>query len=215
MNLSIGSASELIPADVVASDPDSDVAILKAQKGLSNILFQPTAAFLGPGKPPNPVVQERPPSPKGAVLRTEFPNLGETVLLAGFPLGEETLVLQTGVATGFYSHGMMRVTPPSKGLRLMLSLVSNPGNSGGPVLDTNGRVLGLLEGNLQSSTRDRDGRDLICFRPSLDSNGQLLRNPTNNQPILEPASCLQNSGISVAVPARFVLDLATKSQITF
>lgn len=89
--------------------------------------------------------------PKGAILQTEFPKAGKSLLLAGFPLGENNLILQVGVATGFWtSPPRSQTTPPASTLRLMLSVVSNPGISGGPVFDEDGKVVGLLEGNLTS-----------------------------------------------------------------
>ena len=71
---------------VVASDPDSDVAILKARVKPSQV----HDAILGA------TVQLA----KGATLRTDYPNLGERLLLSGYPLDRRLLVLQTGTATG-------------------------------------------------------------------------------------------------------------------
>ena len=94
----------------------------------------------------------------------------------------------------------------------MLSLVSNPGNSGGPVFDADGKVVGLLEGNLPSPIRDKEGRDLTYLRPKLDATGQPIRD-ASGQPVPEEAPYLQNSGISVAVPAKFIAELAKKNNI--
>ena len=182
---------------VVASDPDGDVAILKARVKPSQV----HDAILGT------TVQLA----KGATLRTDYPNLGERLLLSGYPLDRRLLVLQTGTATGLdYPLGV--ISPNS--LRIMLSLVSNPGNSGGPVLDSSGNVVAILEGNFSVQARDADDKQAIwCIRAKLDpATGNPLRDSTGN-PIPESTPCMQNSGISYAVPAQFVADLAKKNNI--
>jgi S1-C subfamily serine protease len=134
MNISIMGAVNLIAADLVASDPDTDVAILKAQQTPDQVRPGPLVS----GNVSPSVTPQTPISPKGAALNTDFPQRGETLLVAGFPIPENTpntLVLQTGVATGFFSNPHAANSPPASALRIMLSLVSNPGNSGGPVLD--------------------------------------------------------------------------------
>jgi S1-C subfamily serine protease len=91
-------------------------------------------------------------------------------------------------------------------------LVSNPGNSGGPVLDTDGRVIGLLEGNLPSPIRDEQSHQVYSPRVRLDASGQPIRDATG-QLQFEITPLAQNSGISLAVPARFIAELAKKNNI--
>jgi S1-C subfamily serine protease len=181
---------------VVASDPDSDLAILKARAKPSQVHdgILGTAVQLA----------------KGATLRTDDPSLGERLLLSGYPLDRRLLVLQTGTATGLdYPVG----TNSPNSLRIMLSLVSNPGNSGGPVLDSSGNVVALLEGNFSVQVRDADGKQTLwCLRAKLDATGNPLKDPAGN-PIPEATPCMQNTGISYAVPARFIADLARKNNI--
>jgi S1-C subfamily serine protease len=213
VTITIGASVNLWDADLVASDPDSDVAILKAHVSPGNAEPPPLVTGV-------PIAGERvitpqiPVSPKGAVLRTDFPASGETLLLAGYPIWQRTLILQIGPATGvnFLEGSTNHV---ASGLRIFLSLVSNPGNSGGPIFDTKGRVVGLLEGNLLAPvTQDLQGVKYQAYcgwapigpdgRPNLDSAGN---------PPPPPAPCWQNSGISYAVPARSIAELAKKNNI--
>jgi S1-C subfamily serine protease len=96
----------------------------------------------------------------------------------------------------------------------MLSLVSNPGNSGGPVFDSNGKVIGLLEGNLLSPIRNpQTGLPLVCFSPKLTPDGTPMLDSNQNPLPEKPEWCEQNSGISFAVPARFIEKLANDNNI--
>ncbi len=210
-SVSISGAVNTLVAVLVASDPATDVAILKAEKPPGEISFAPLVT----GNPAGTVITpQNQVSPKGATLNTDFPQEGETLLLAGFPLPDKTdrtLILQTGVATGLLS--IPQTGPPVSALRIMLSLVSNPGNSGGPVLDADGKLIGLLEGNLPSPIRDTTtGQPLTYKKQKIDENGRPALDP-NHQPVLEDTPLMQNAGISLAVPARFIKDLADKNHI--
>jgi S1-C subfamily serine protease len=213
INISVTGSVDLIEADVIVSDRETDVAILKAREKPERIHPAPTVAFLGLAPPPGPMTAQNPIAPKGGTLRTEFPGLGEILLLAGFPLSGNTLVLQTGVATGFLSRPRTPQSLPATGLRMMLSLVSNPGNSGGPVFDKGGKVVALLEGNLTSPVRDEKGRQVFSPRVKFDDQGRVVVD-ANGQQQFEIAPLEQNSGISFAVPARSIAELAKKQRIS-
>jgi hypothetical protein len=136
-------------------------------------------------------------------------------LLAGYPLDQTTLILQTGISTGegYFPERTGDPEIPSHGRRLMLSLVSNPGNSGGPVFNRDGKIVGLLKGNLLSPMRDKDDKQqLVCLRVKLDSLGNPVKD-ISGQPVAEYTPCEQNSGISIAVPAQFISELAKKNNI--
>lgn len=208
-NISITSSATVIDVDVIDSDPATDVAILKAHSTPEAVQISPLAS----GNLPRSLTPQTRISPKGATLNTNFPEAGRTLLLAGFPLGENTLVLQVGIMTGFLSIPKTPNVLPASTLRMMLSLVSNPGNSGGPVLDTNGHVVGLLEGNLMSPVKSDQYGPEYCTRVSLGTDGQPLRDASGNVKF-EPIQCMQNSGISYAVPAKSIMDLAKRKNLS-
>jgi S1-C subfamily serine protease len=99
-----------------------------------------------------------------------------------------------------------------RGLRILISVVSNPGNSGGPVLTLDGRLLGLLQGNLTSPVKDEAGRQVAYLRPQRDPGGEFILG-ADGKPQFEIAPLTENSGISIATPTRFILDLARRHGI--
>jgi S1-C subfamily serine protease len=133
VTITVGATVNVWDADLVASDPESDVAILKAHVSPSNAA--PAPLVTGAPVPGERVITPQiPVSPKGAALRTDFPAPGEDLLLAGYPISQKTLILQIGPSTGInFLEGSTNHV--ASGLKIFLSLVSNPGNSGGPVLD--------------------------------------------------------------------------------
>ncbi len=197
-------------ADLVASDPDSDVAILKAHVLPSNATPSPlvTGSPVVGNHVITPQIQV---TPKGSSLRIDYPTPGEVLLLSGYPIGQRTLILQIGSATGLnFPEGSTNYT--ASGLRLFLSLVSNPGNSGGPIFDVYGRVVGLLEGNLNSPIRDKEGRQLYSPTVKYDAAGNLAKDQLG-QYLFDISPLRQNSGISIAVPSRAISELAKKNNI--
>jgi len=211
LTITVAASVNIWDADLVASDPDSDVAILKAHVSPRDAEPAPlvTGAPIAGEQVITPQIQIR---PKGASLRTDFPTPGEALLLAGYPIGLRTLILQIGPATGVDFPGDSQ-SHTASGLRIFLSLVSNPGNSGGPILDAEGRLVGLLEGNLPSPIRDKDGWQLYSPTVKHDSAGNATRD-SSGQLVYEITPLNQNSGISVAVPARAIAELAKKNNIS-
>src|SRR5262249_31588427 len=88
-------------AVLVASDQDMDVAILRTDIKPDEIRVPPLATGVPMGSPITPLSSV---SPKGATMKTDFPDAGETLLLSGYPIAtnESALVLQAGTETGFY-----------------------------------------------------------------------------------------------------------------
>lgn len=194
-NISIDGARLLYKVDVLASDKDSDVAILKTHENLFE--HPPVPLIEINGKSESPVLLS-PVSEADAV-----PNLGAATILSGFPLDGTRILFQSGTFAGF------TVAPSVMGLkqiRFLLSLTSNPGNSGGPVLNSDGKLVGLLEGNLGSPNRDEKNRQTAYLRPKRDDAGNPVLD-ANGQPAIEEAPLFDNSGISVVVPARLVFSL--------
>lgn len=68
--------------------------------------------------------------------------LGQTVIAIGSPLGEFPDSVSTGVVSGLDRSISIRGIGTLDGL-IQTDAAVNPGNSGGPVLDTSGRVVGV------------------------------------------------------------------------
>lgn len=98
-----------------------------------------------------------------------------------------------------------------KGVRILLSLVSNPGNSGGPVFDSDGKLLGLLSANFPSPVKDEAQRHAEYIRPKRDANGNAVLGADGQQQF-EAAKMYQNSGISLVVPAQFVQNALDRAE---
>ena len=81
-----------------------------------------------------------------AIGDSEEIRVGETVIAIGFPLGR-TLGLEPTVSVGIVSA--------KRGDRLQTDAALNPGNSGGPLLDTFGKVVGVVTSRLDTTVSGR------------------------------------------------------------
>jgi S1-C subfamily serine protease len=195
-NLTVTASFYTMNAHVVAHDETADVAILKVE---NNPFTNPPSTFI---KTPKSAIRARFAVPR---FRQQVPDSGEQVVLAGFPLGRPDLISQTGIVAGMGIPGEIRNPAPiARLVRVFASVVSNPANSGGPVLDSSGQLIGILEGNLPSLMRDEQGRDVLYYRPRRDPNGTPISDQNGNVQN-EIAPLYQNSGISVIVPVEFVV----------
>lgn len=104
-------------AEVVGIDPTSDIAVLKPQFG-----------FLFDGVP-------------RLVFETSPPEMGEPVWAIGFPLGLGETISQ-GIVSGL-NRVDTRHTVDWQIPDIQIDASISPGNSGGPVLDDCGKVLGM------------------------------------------------------------------------
>lgn len=134
---------EAFSAKVVAKDEINDLALLKIA---GNPFIRPKSAVLVKIGDKALTAQY-----KQSTLKTELPEPGQKILLAGYPLGRPYLVVQEG-SVASVAHSLPEFGPT---LKILISTVANPGNSGGPVLDSDSKVIGILEGGLPS----RPGRD--------------------------------------------------------
>jgi S1-C subfamily serine protease len=124
-------------AKVVAKDEKNDLVLLK----IDGNPFEPRKSV--PIQIGNKALTAH---YKQAILKIELPDAGQKILLAGYPLGRPYPVIQEGTVASV-THSLPEFGPT---LKILISTVANPGNSGGPVLDSDGKVIGILEGGLPS-----------------------------------------------------------------
>ncbi len=140
---------DLVDAKVVGKDPSTDVAVLKVD---------PSDADLQP-------------LPLGSSADTQ---VGDAVVAIGNPFG-----YTRSVTTGIVSAKQRQITAPN-GFSIenviQTDAAINPGNSGGPLLDADGRVIGI---NSQIATGGSQGSVGIGFAVPIDTVKDLL--PTLKQ----------------------------------
>ncbi|HEX2071964.1 MAG TPA: trypsin-like peptidase domain-containing protein [Thermoleophilaceae bacterium] len=140
---------DLVDAEVVGTDPSTDVAVLKVD---------PDDADLQP-------------LPLGKSSETQ---VGDAVVAIGNPFG-----YTRSVTTGIVSAKQRQITAPN-GFSIenviQTDAAINPGNSGGPLLDAEGRVIGI---NSQIATGGSQGSVGIGFAVPIDTVKGLL--PTLKQ----------------------------------
>ena len=140
-------------AEVVAKNEAQDVAVLRVKV---NPLRVPPAGLV---KTPTQRITAK---ISVAGINTQDPALGQTAVVSGYPLQGNEFIVQNGAVAGIgfppnatNPTSPTNLTNPTDRMRIFLSLVSNPGNSGGPVLNDKGQLIGLLEGNLTSPIQRR------------------------------------------------------------
>ncbi|MCA1510200.1 serine protease [Bradyrhizobium sp. NBAIM01] len=120
-----------VSATVLARDPDRDLALLQLSTPVSDA---------GGKRCPIPVV-----------LKPSQAPMGTSVLVLGFPLNQD-LSLSGGLIS---NHG----SPPNE-LRWQTDTVMNPGNSGGPVFEDHGLLLGIAAGGIVQWTFGGETRNV-------------------------------------------------------
>jgi S1-C subfamily serine protease len=168
-------------AEIVASDKQNDLALLK--------LAATTA------------------SPTPLALRSDQRlRLGENVLVAGFPLqgiGTSTMSLTTGTVSALAGLGedtrMVQFTAPIQ-----------PGNSGGPLLDQSGNVVGIVASKLSALWTAKNVGDIpqnvnFAIKSSviedfLDSRG-VKYTTARSVATMESTGVAEKAGLSVALVA--------------
>jgi S1-C subfamily serine protease len=107
-------SGERLPATLVATDPLTDLAVIQVQKQ---------------GLPP-------------ASFNEEIPVLGELAVAIGNPLGFEGSVT-AGIVSGLHRSIPSGGTTPSLVDLIQTDAAISPGNSGGALVDSTGRVMGI------------------------------------------------------------------------
>lgn len=92
---------------------------------------------------------------------------GDEAILAGYPLGLD-LTITTGVTSAVDTVTNLRESPAQHSL-LQIDAAVNPGSSGGPVLDSSGRVMGMATSR-PDSVSDRPVQGIAFAIPSNDIN---------------------------------------------
>ena len=125
-------ADKQVQADVLEKDARNDLALLKISSlKMASSETQSLIQKLG---------VKIVPLASGGLLRSEDLELGEDVLVAGFPYGEmfsNTIKVTKGIVSA--NRGLGDDTG-----QFQIDAAVQPGNSGGPIYDENGNVVGVL-----------------------------------------------------------------------
>lgn len=98
-------------------------------------------------------------------------NPGDPITVIGYPLSYEGIKRTTGIVSGQESF-------PSFGECLSITAATNPGNSGGPCLNSKGEVIGILSGSAinQRSAQTAEGFHLLIPINRMRTLSELLQN---------------------------------------
>ena len=132
------------------------------------------------GSSVNARVQTRAPAFDIAVLKVSQPSASQQYLAMGtsqsLKPGQEVVVIGSALGTlqNSVSRGIVSGLRNSSGVTLIQSdAAANPGNSGGPMLDRNGRVVGIL-------TAGYRGQEGLNFAVSIDHARDILEGRQTN-----------------------------------
>lgn len=134
-----------IPASVVNTDSENDIALIKVYR--EKLWNSRSNKWLDSAKRNIPTIES-------GLLRKEKIKLGEDILVAGFPYGDilDSIKVTKGIVsgkTGLHNHGQFQI-----------DAAVQPGNSGGPVYDKNGNIVGIVVGQLDKLYFARRGESL-------------------------------------------------------
>jgi S1-C subfamily serine protease len=180
-SLSITGGRGGIPAKLVAKDDGTDVAILQTEPNA----FSVPISGLAPANVNVDVSVKISPADEA----DDVPKIGDALTISGYPLDGESFILQNGNFAGF--REMTFASPDTPGLKrahFLVSMVANPGNSGGPVLNSQGKLVGLAEGNLLALITDQSGKAIMVNRLKYDATGHVIKDGTGQPVHDEPVS---------------------------
>lgn len=124
VGVAVDGGDEAIPGVVLAVDPELDVALIDLERPVEGHVFE---------------------------LAAEMPSPGREVAAIGFPL-DQRKTLTSGTISGVERE--MQSEAGHRVLHLLQTDVAlNPGNSGGPLIDDHGEVIGIVS----SKMRDAEG----------------------------------------------------------
>jgi S1-C subfamily serine protease len=129
-------ANKQVPAELVNTDRNNDLALLKLStlemaSAESKSLIQKLSIVVVP-------------LASQGLLRSEDVNLGEKVLVAGYPFGDlfsNTIKVTSGVVSATRGLG-------DDSGEFQLDAAVQPGNSGGPIYDSSGNIVGVVVAQL-------------------------------------------------------------------
>jgi S1-C subfamily serine protease len=126
------SANKQVPAEVVNTDRTNDLALLKLSS--LDMVSAETKSLIQKLS-----ISVVPLASKG-LLRSGDVKLGEKVLVAGFPFGDffsNTIKVTTGIVSATRGAG-------DDSGQFQLDAAVQPGNSGGPIYDSGGNIVGVV-----------------------------------------------------------------------
>jgi S1-C subfamily serine protease len=139
--LTVGdNANKQVPAELINTDSSNDLALLKLStlemaSAESKSLIQKLSIAVVPL------------ASKG-LLRSEDVRLGEKILVAGYPFGDafsSSIKVTTGVVSSTRGVG-------DDSGQFQLDAAVQPGNSGGPIYDSGGNIVGVVISQLNKKT---------------------------------------------------------------
>lgn len=128
---------------------------------------------------------------------------GTEVFISGFPFLEPSLVTQRGISASAVEREDVFAYHEDLGNHsdvILLDAMVNHGNSGGPVyLAQTGEVIGVAEAFVGVQTK------VVTVPPTTP--------PTTPQPPFQPSFVVENTGLGVAIPAKYVIALMAKNHL--
>ena len=136
-------ANKQVPAEVVNTDRSNDLALLKLStlemaSAESQSLIQKLGIVVVP-------------LATNGLLRDEDVRLGEKVLVAGYPFGEffsNTIKVTSGIVSATRGAG-------DDSGQFKLDAAVQPGNSGGPIYDSGGNIVGVVISQLNKRMMEK------------------------------------------------------------